>query len=130
MTNPERRVVTIEGRRTLIVERRPPLPAHLDQLVAELHGGFHNPLRTAGWRPTCEDQAHRLELFAGGFHRGTDGHGRELNLLQCLDCGGVQVRDVSLDRMAGLPTGRLPLRRRNLNLGWYASGRRSQRQYR
>jgi hypothetical protein len=128
----EPRVAVIEGRRTLIVERRPPLPSRLDQLLASPTIRVL-PVRVTGWRPDCDRQDHRLVPFAFGTF-----NGRELDLTICRDCEAVCVRDVSVDDLRRYdPEGRgparpssRPLRRRNLVLGWYSGARRNQREYR
>lgn len=137
---PEPRVETIEGRRTLIVERRPPLPASLQLL---LDGGRDNlgrlwgalrvttrlSLATGGTARSCLDQDHRLQRWIEGFHAGSDGTTRLLRLLCCRDCAAVCVRDISIDEEPGLPAGRRQLRRRDHVMGWYSGARRNQRVY-
>ena len=118
------RVVTIEGRRTLVVERRPPLPAYLPDLLRSLRV---YPLRITGWRSSCSDQDHRLVPFADGRHRCTDGVVRDLRLRMCSHCESVEVRDVSVDRVPGL--GVVRLTRKDHVIGWYSGARRNQRQY-
>jgi hypothetical protein len=123
--------VTIDGRRALVVDRRPPLPPTLDVLLGRLVLATRYPVKVAGARAVCEsEQDHRLELFAEGRHIGHDGIARDLRISMCIDCESVCVRDVSRDTIARLPTGRHPLRRRNHVLGWYTGARRNQRQYR
>jgi hypothetical protein len=119
----------IEGRRALVVERRPPLEPTLDRLLAAMVISFRSPVRIMGWRPECSSQDHRFLLFAEGRHSGLDGHRRSLRLMQCRDCEGVQVRDITPDRLPGLPIGSLGVRRRDLVLGWYSGARRNQRTY-
>lgn len=120
------RVEVIEGRRVLVTERRPPLPPRLDVLLAGLRV---MPIRITGWRSTCSDQDHRLALLADGAYRCLDGVRRDLRVFMCRDCEAVCVRDVSVDRLSGLPLGRLAPRRRDHVLGWYSGARRNQRQY-
>src|SRR3990172_11923540 len=135
------RVTVIEGRRVLVVERRPPLPPTLNLL---LEGGrdtggrlWHSmrtiarvPLHLSGTRHAClSEQDHRLRDWLDGFYTGPDGIVRTLHLLACSDCGSVQVRDVSMDTLPRLAHGRLPLPRPNLLLGWYSGARRRQRVY-
>ena len=130
---PVPRVAIIEGRRTAIFERRPPLPARLDVLLAGLRV---YPLRITGWRSTCSDQDHRLLPFADGRYRCPDSVLRDLQLRMCRDCEAVEVRDVSLDDTSAYdPAGRgvaarRTLRRKNHVIGWYSGARRGQRQYR
>ena len=121
--------MTIEGRRALVTERRPPLPGNLAQLLGEMRITFRSPVRIAGFRSACADQDHRLIPFAEGIHVGTDGRTRFLRLSQCADCEAVQVRDASLDRLSGLPAGSLAIRRRDLILAWYSGARRAGRTY-
>jgi hypothetical protein len=123
----EPRVAVIEGRRTLVVERRPPLPARLGDLLARLRV---YPVRISGWRSTCSEQDHRLVPLADGSYLCNDGLRRELRVLICADCEAAQVRDVTIDRLPGLATGRLTPRRRDLIIGWYSGSRRNQRTYR
>ena len=120
----EPRVTTIEGRPTLVIERRPPLPARLDALLASL---TVYPVHISGWRSACSDQSHRLLLFAEGRYRCLDGVVRDLRLRMCLDCEAVEVRDVSVDRLPGLRVSRLT--RRDHVIGWYSGARRGQRKY-
>lgn len=128
---PEPRVTTIEGRKVLIVERKPPLPPTLGALIGALRVSFAREVRPSGTRSAClTDQDHRLTVFREGRHVGHDGIARDLRLLMCADCESVCVRDVSLDRLARAPLGRLPLRRRNHVLGWYTGARPNQRIYR
>lgn len=131
----EPRVTMIEGRRTLVIERTPPLPRRLDALLAGLRV---YPLRITGWRSACSEQEHRLVLFAEGSYPCPDGIRRDLRLRMCRDCESVEVRDVSFDdpadhdpRGRGVAfTVRRPLRRINQVIGWYSGARRNQRQYR
>lgn len=120
------RVAVIEGRRTLITERRPPLPARLGDLLARLRV---YPIRVAGWRSTCSDQDHRLVPLADGSYLCLDGQRRDLRVLICADCEAACVRDVTVDLMPGLATGRLAPRRRDHVIGWYSGARPNQRTY-
>lgn len=139
--NPDPRVEIIEGRRTLVVERRPPLPSSLALL---LEGGrepngrtwhpirlaVRQPLRLAGARASCLGQDHQLSLWLEGFHTGSDGAVRYLSLAACVDCGSVCVRDRSPDSLANLPfgAGRQP-RRKDHVIAWYSGARPNQRTY-
>jgi hypothetical protein len=124
------RVLMIEGRRALVVVRNPPLPPTLDKLLRTMLFTFRSPVKITGALADCAgDQQHRLFLMAEGSHVGLDRVKRDLRLFQCGDCEGVQVRDVTMDRLAGLPIGRLAPRRRDHILGWYSGARRSQRVY-
>jgi hypothetical protein len=128
------RVTVIEGRRVLVIDRRPPLPQRLDALLAT-PGMRRFPVRVSGWRSACGEQDHRLVPFAEGRYRGPDLERRTLRLLICADCESVCVRDVTVDRLvdqAGIGPRRTPTlapRRRDLILGWYTGARRNQRQY-
>lgn len=122
----EPRVAVIEGRKALVVERRPPLPARLGDLLARLRV---YPVRISGWRSQCSDQEHRLVPLADGSYLCHDGQRRDLRVLICADCEAAQVRDVTIDQLPGLVTGRLAPRRRDLIIGWYSGARRHQRTY-
>lgn len=137
---PDPRVEVIEGRRTLVVHRRPPLPASLSLLV---EGGrdtsghawqpidlvLRQPLRLSGARSHCLGQDHRLQLWLEGFHTGSDGVRRYLSLAACRDCGAICVRDRSHDLIPRLPTGgRRPLRKDHV-IAWYSGARPLNRTY-
>lgn len=127
----EPRVTMIEGRTVLIVERRPPLQSSLEALRRAMKVTLEVPLRRTGARGACvSEQDHRLIRFLEGRHVGLDGVVRDLQLFMCADCEAVCVRDVSIDRLARLPTGSQPLRRRDHVIGWYTGGRPRQREYR
>ncbi len=137
MGAPEPRVAVIEGRRALVIERRPPLPGRLGELLARLRV---YPVRVSGWRSTCSDQDHRLVPLADGSFLCTDGIRRDLRVLICADCEAAQVRDVSIDvlRFTDRRTGRMevgdlrssrPARRKDAVIGWYSGARRNQRTY-
>ena len=117
------RVAVIEGRPTLITERRPPLPGRLGDLLAHLRV---YPVRISGWRAACSDQDHRLVPIADGSYLCTDGIRRDLRVRICADCEAAEVRDVSVDylqeangRRALYDSGRLAPRRRDVVIGWY-----------
>jgi hypothetical protein len=120
------RVTVIEGRQTLVVERRPPLPPRLGDLLARLRV---YPVRIRGWRSSCSDQDHRMVPLADGSFLCYDGVRRDLRVSICADCEAACVRDVSVDRLVGLPTGRHAPRRRDGVIGWYSGARRNQRTY-
>lgn len=130
LSRAEPRVTTIEGQRVLVVERQPPIPRTLDRLIAELRLTFRAPIRVTGWRTECGREEHRLMLWLEGRHHGHDGRWRSLRVLICTDCESVCVRDVSVDGLPNLPTGRLAPRRKDHVIGWYSGARRNQRQYR
>jgi hypothetical protein len=137
----EPRVVTIDGRKALVVERHPPLPSELSLL---LEGGRdaagrvwralrivgRQPLRLSGARSSCLSEDHRLVPWLDGFHVGSDGVTRSLHLDACRDCGAVSVRDSSFDTLERLPTGGRPLLRKSHVIAWYSGARPSQRTYR
>jgi hypothetical protein len=123
---PEPRVTLIEGVPTLVIERRPPLPQHLPDLLARLRV---YPVRITGWRSDCGQQEHRLTIFAEGIYLCLDNERRELRLYVCRDCETVCVRDITIDRLPGLAPGRLTPRRRDKVLAWYTGARRNQRTY-
>ena len=128
------RVEVIEGRRTLVTERRPPLPPTLALLLEggrDPAGRIWNvlrltaraPLRLTGARASCLGQDHRTAPWLEGWHTGSDLVIRFLHLAACLDCGSVCVRDRSIDSLAQLPTGRQAPRRRDHVLAWYSGAR-------
>lgn len=121
----------IEGRSTLVVNRRPPLQPSLDRLLSAIYMvTAREDIRPSGAAVQCEQlREHRFGLLRAGTHVGLDGLVRDLRVLMCRDCGACQVRDVSVDRLEGLPTGRQKPNRRDLVLGWYSGARRNQRQY-
>jgi hypothetical protein len=122
------RFETIEGQRTLVVKRTPPIPPTLDALLGQLRFAVAYDVRPGGTSRQCEVlREHRFQAFREGRHVGTDGIVRDLRLLMCADCSAVCVRDVSIDRLAGLPTGGRGLARRDLVLGWYSGKRRNGR---
>ncbi len=121
---------TMEGQRVLVVARKPPIQPTLDKLLAAMTGVVVYDVRVGGTSRSCEVlRTHRFEVFREGRHVGLDGVVRDLRLLMCADCAAVCVRDVSLDRLAGLPTGGRGSARRDLVLGWYSGARRNQRTY-
>ncbi len=125
------RVATIEGQKVTVVERTPPLPRSLDLLLGSMLVTYrdHN-LRPTGASVMCEQlREHRFTTLAKGRHVGRDGIVRDLHVRMCNDCGAAQVRDISIDRLDGLPTGRGGARRRDVILGWYTGSRRNARQY-
>lgn len=124
------RWTTIEGQRVLVVDRTPPLPKSLDRLLAAMSLTWAYDVRIAGTSRNCEVlREHRFERFREGRHLGLDGVLRDLRLLMCADCQAVCVRDISFDRLGGLPVGGRGPARRDLVLGWYSGARRNQRTY-
>lgn len=125
------RTEVIEGRPTLVVETRPPLPPKMPDLLTALRGvTYRADFAPAGARAACEMRLHRFQRFREGRHLGLDGVLRDLRLEMCADCGAVCVRDISYDRLPGLQAGRGGPARRDLLLGWYSGARRNQREYR
>ena len=124
-------IETIEGRRTLVVERTPPLPPKLDKLMAELYQvTLRQDIRPGGTSVQCEQlRTHRFAAIREGRHFGTDGVIRDLRLEMCRDCGAVAVHDISYDRMPGLTHGRRGPTRKDHILGWYTGARRNQQEY-
>lgn len=129
---PEPRYITIEGRRVRVEERTPPLPQRLDQLLDAMYGVTHREdIRPTGATTACtRDNDHPFRPLQIGRYLGPDRVLRDLRVEMCPHCGACAVRDVTRDRIAGLPTGRLPLGRRDHLLGWYTGARPRQRQYR
>jgi hypothetical protein len=125
---PEPRVTTIEGRRVLVVERRPPLPRVLSELL-NAPGMRVYPIRIQGWRGECSQQEHRLKLTAEGHYRCLDGVVRDLRVYTCADCEASCVRDVSIDALDARAPRFLRPRRVDHVLGWYSGSRRNQRVY-
>ena len=137
---PERRVTVIDGQKVAVFERTPPVPGTLELM---LNGGRDDagrpwqplratvvyPLHLLGARAECAMQDHRLKPWIEGFASGSDGVTRYLHLNACADCGSVCVRDASYDSLERLPTGRLPLRRKDHVIGWYTGARPNQRVY-
>lgn len=127
----EPRHAAIEGRRTLIVERQAPIPQRLDTLLGALTTvRYRNDFTPRGARASCELRDHRLTRMREGTHVGLDGIVRDLQLNRCLDCGCIEVRDISVDRLLGLTVGRSGPNRKSHVIGWYSGSRRNQREYR
>jgi hypothetical protein len=120
----------IEGRPTLVVETKPPLPQKLDGLLGSLQFvRYRDDIRPTGTAASCQLRDHRFALFREGRHVGLDGIVRDLRLLMCQDCGAVVVRDISVDRLEGLPTGGRGPARKDMVIGWYSGARRNGRTY-
>lgn len=129
---PTRRLEMIEGKRTVVVDRRPPLQPSLDRLIAALYSvTVREDIVPRGASIRCEaERTHRFGTLREGKHVGLDAVVRDLRLEMCRDCGAVCVRDISFDRLDGLPVGRRGPRRRDLVLGWYTGKRRAGREFR
>ncbi len=130
------RVETIEGQRTLVEERTPPLPPRLDALLASMFAlTVRRDLTLTGTRQSCEVlREHPFVVIREGRALCTDRVLRDLRVEMCPHCGAVCVRDISYDRfegsLAGLSHGRRGPARRNAILGWYSGARRNSREYR
>ncbi len=124
-------VETIEGQQTLVVENKPPLQGKLPALLDALsHVTYRADIRPGGASTACQLRDHRFQRFREGRHVGLDGVVRDLSLQMCADCGAVCVRDTSIDRLPGLPTGRRGPARKDHVLGWYSGARPNSREYR
>lgn len=129
MTEP--RLATIEGRPTIVQRVDTGLPRKLEGLLNEMAAfGFtyRADPQLAGARTACTVlREHRWTRFREGrwyARRGIRvGQVLDLHLRMCADCGGVEVRDVSYDRLAGLPIGRGGPSRRSHILGRYSGAR-------
>lgn len=132
MTNAPTRVEVIEGQRTLVVDTSPPLPPKLDGLLGRMFSVTeHADIRPAGATRACEQlRTHRFATLRAGRYFGPDRVLRDLRVEMCRDCGAACVRDISYDRMSGLPVGRRGPSRRNHVIGWYSGARRNAREYR
>ncbi len=129
-TIPVARMAIIEGQPTAVVERTPPLPAKLDQLIGSLFAvSLSIDITPSGAAAACEQRSHPFTTIREGRHFGSDRVLRDLRIQMCPHCGAVCVRDVSYDRLGGLPTGRGGAARRDLILGWYSGARRDGRSY-
>lgn len=124
-TQPEAKVMVIDGQRAIYRPAPSILPPSMTTLLRVLRNAkVLTPIRFAGYRPDCGDGDHRLVAWLRGYF-GL----RELLISRCLDCEMAEVRDVSFDRIPGLPTGRLALRRKSDLLGWFSGARSNQRVY-
>lgn len=111
-------VMVADGVRALRIERRSVLPSRLDTLLSAMTLRRSRPTVILGTRRACVDGEHERRPWVTGVYAGL-----ELRLDLCPFCGGVEVRDVSLDVRAGIKPGGQGPRRRSDVLGWY-SGRR------
>jgi hypothetical protein len=113
-----------EGITALVQERPTVLPASLEGLLAGMQVVERLAVRVLGFSRACADTDHRLVRWVTGRYAA-----RDLRLRMCADCGVVEVRDLSFDRLPGLSTGgRMPLRRDDL-IGWYSGRRVAARMY-
>lgn len=125
----EPRIEQMDGRPVLTFERKPVIQPTLERLLSALNVTYSAEVRPGGASSVCTERDHRLIRFREGRHVGLDGVVRDLRLLMCADCETVCVRDITVDRLPGLRSGRLMPRRRNLILGWYTGARPRQRVY-
>lgn len=130
----EPKIEVIEGRRTTIVERKPPLPQKLDSLIGGLtHVKYRADVTPQGARYSCELREHRFLRLREGRYIGPDAIVRDLRIEMCADCGAVCVRDISFDTAFGgesVPIGRRGPNRKDHILGWYSGARRNGREHR
>lgn len=120
----EARVTMIEGRPVQIVPRTTGLPATFDLLLEGLQVVARKQVVIRGWRRECDEQDHEFAPWLLGFYGG-----RQLTIGTCVFCETAEVRDISIDRLAGVSAGRLAPRRRNDLLGWYTGKRQAGRIY-
>jgi hypothetical protein len=122
---------TVEGVPTLVIDTTPPLPQKLPQLLGEMFGvTVRQDIHPSGASNACEMwRTHRFDVIREGRHLGRDRVLRDLRIQMCLDCGAVCVRDISYDRLDGLPAGGKGPSRRDHVLGWYSGARRNQRSH-
>lgn len=114
-----------DGVIALVIERPSVLPPTLDALLATIAVVERLAIRVSGFAKACADVDHRLVPWVKGHLAG-----RDLRLAMCADCGVVEVRDVSVDRLPGLGAGvRLAPRRRDDLIGWYTGPRPANRIY-
>lgn len=117
-------VVVINGRPARVVEPPRVLPRRLDALLAGLRGVTRHQVLVRGTSRECGEGEHVFGRWLDGVY-GL----RELALGMCVNCGTVEVRDVSFSVLPGASSGTSPLRRRDELLGWYSGQRRHGRQY-
>ena len=130
---PTRRLEMIEGRKVARTpNNRPPLQPSLDRLLSAVYMVTRREdIRPAGTRVQCEvERTHRFGVLREGRHVGLDAVVRDIRVEMCRDCGAVCVRDVSYDRLTGLPVGRRGAQRRDAVIGWYSGKRLDGREYR
>lgn len=118
-------VVTVaDGVRARRIERRSPLPPTLDALLARLAHQRSRPVPVLTPRQACVEGEHERHPWVTGVLGVL-----ELELGMCPYCGGVEVRDVSLDIHPGIAPGQQGPRRRSDVLGWYSGKRPGGRTY-
>ena len=100
------------------------LPPRLDALLTQLRVLSSSPIPRLGARRACTDADHAFRPWLTGVRAGV-----ELRLSACIFCETVEVRDISLDLIPGLSSGRRAPGRRSDVLGWYSGRRPAGRQY-
>jgi hypothetical protein len=115
------------------------LPPTLERLLLGLRVVRRHQvvLRNGGASVACGAGAHEFRLWLEGLFQPSVQVGAEqsarlslsLQLLTCVNCETVEVRDVGVDRLDSLPMGSLAPRRRSALLGWYTGSRRNHRTY-
>jgi hypothetical protein len=120
-TTPE--VVTINGRRAVVVDQETGLPPSLQTLVSTMRITRQQHVTIRGYSSDCADD-HPLVPWLEGTFRGLD-----LRLSVCQACGLIEVHDVSYDVLPGLHLGRRGPARRDRYLGRYSGRRRAGRIY-
>lgn len=129
-------VQIIEGLPTVVEPVGYGLPSKMKDLLAQLLTiTYSADVALGGTSVRCEQmREHRLDRFREGKWFARDGIRRgeflDLSLRMCRDCGAVQVRDVSYDRLPGQrrPASGPPKRRDHV-IGWYSGARRGRREY-
>jgi len=117
-TQPPRFTTIADGLVAQVIESTV-LPVNLMTLLTQLRAVREAPaLRPVGTRISCTQGLHDLQPWRQGVWRS-----RELRLSLCTYCGAVEVRDVSVDLLSGVSTGRNLPRRRDAILGWYSGSR-------
>jgi hypothetical protein len=112
------------------------LPPTLDVLLGSLEVVSRQPVIVRGWGSDCGQELHHWEPWIEAIYRPVVPAPSipvritlSLRISVCTLCETIEVRDVSFDRLDGLPTGRLAPRRRDALLGWYSGVRRANRIY-
>lgn len=113
-----------DGVTAQVIDRRL-LPPSLTVLLGQLRAVREvSAVLPVGARAACTQGEHDLQPFREGVWQQ-----RELRLSLCAYCGTVEVRDVSLDLLAGVAAGTGGARRRSAILGWYSGSRPKGRTY-
>lgn len=142
MTAPH--VLTIEGRRVVVQSTHSGLPQKLDALLSAMFAVTYrdDAIRPGGASVSCiRLRTHRLKLFRAGRWFAVSGLRKgevlDLRLSMCVDCGTVQVRDVSFDltltddrgRTQRAPIGGRGPARRDHVMDWYSGASARNRQH-